>query len=110
MRFLDHAIYLQRDGLKPASGLDEAGTMDAMGLGWVMMKPEGNRPLILQKTGGLQGMFSYIAFSPGRNIGAFAAINKFDVGGFDFLVEIGERADRGADATLIAAQPPHARR
>jgi serine-type D-Ala-D-Ala carboxypeptidase/endopeptidase len=87
MRFLDHAIYLQRDGLKPASGLDEAGTMDAMGLGWVMMKPEGNRPLILQKTGGLQGMFSYIAFSPGRNIGAFAAINKFDVGGFDFLVK-----------------------
>ena len=52
--------------------------MDAMGLGWVIMAPEGDRPLILQKAGGLQGIFSYVAFAPARNIGVMVAINTFD--------------------------------
>ncbi len=29
--------------------------------------------------GGLQGIFSYVAFAPARNIGVTAAINAFDV-------------------------------
>lgn len=78
MRLLDHAAYLQRDGLAPVSGLDESGRMSAMGLGWVIMAPDGDRPLILQKAGGLQGVFSYAAFSPTRGIGAFVVINEFD--------------------------------
>ena len=32
-RMLDHAAYVQRDGLDPVSGLDESGHMNAMGLG-----------------------------------------------------------------------------
>lgn len=47
MRLLDHASYLRRDGLNPVFGMDEGGQMDAMGLGWVVVEPEGNRPLIL---------------------------------------------------------------
>lgn len=78
MRTLDHAAYIVRDGLNPVSGLDESGHMDAMGLGWVMMTPEGTRPLILQKAGGRQGTLSYIAFSPARGVGVFISINKFD--------------------------------
>ena len=78
MRLLDHAAYVQRDGLNPVYGLDESGQMDAMGLGWVIMEPEGNRPLILQKAGGLQGVFSYIAFAPTRGVGAFVVINEFN--------------------------------
>jgi serine-type D-Ala-D-Ala carboxypeptidase/endopeptidase len=39
-----------------------------MGLAWVIMAPEGDRPLILQKAGGLEGIFSYAAFAPSRNI------------------------------------------
>jgi len=74
-RMLDHAAYLVRDGLKPVSGMDESGHMDAMSLGWVVMMPEGDRPLILQKAGGLQGVFCYIAFAPARNVAAFVAIN-----------------------------------
>jgi D-alanyl-D-alanine-carboxypeptidase/D-alanyl-D-alanine-endopeptidase len=77
-RMLDHAAYLVRDGLDPVSGMDESGHMDAMSLGWVVMMPEGDRPLILQKAGGLQGTFSYIAFAPARGIAVFVAINKFD--------------------------------
>ncbi len=68
-RMLDHAAYLVRDGLRPVQGMDESGHMDAMSLGWVMMMPEGNRPLILQKAGGLQGTFTYIAFAPTRGAG-----------------------------------------
>jgi D-alanyl-D-alanine-carboxypeptidase/D-alanyl-D-alanine-endopeptidase len=79
-RLLDHAPYLVRDGLTSVVGMDESGHMDAMALAWVVMMPKGDRPLILQKAGGLQGVFSYIAFSPKRNIAVVVAINKFDFG------------------------------
>ena len=78
-RLIDHAAWLWRDGLNSVFGMDELGHMDAMGLGWVIMRPEGDRPLILQKAGGLQGIFSYVAFAPARNIGVMAAINAFDL-------------------------------
>ncbi len=78
-RVIDHAAYLWRDGLNAVFGMDESGHMDAMGLGWVIMAPKRDRPLILQKAGGLQGVFSYVAFAPARGIGVCAAINAFDV-------------------------------
>ena len=80
MRLLDHAAYVSRDALSPVLGYDESGHMDAVGLGWIIMKAEGGRPLILQKAGGLQGIFTYCAFSPSRNIGVFVAINQFKFG------------------------------
>jgi D-alanyl-D-alanine-carboxypeptidase/D-alanyl-D-alanine-endopeptidase len=70
MRLLDQAVYLDRDGLNPAFGLDEGGMMDAMGLGWVVMRPEGPRPLIMHKSGGLQGQFSFVAMAPSRGVSA----------------------------------------
>ncbi|MGH8628529.1 MAG: serine hydrolase, partial [Gammaproteobacteria bacterium] len=87
MRLLDHAAYLYRDGLNPAFGFDEGGgEMDAIGLGWVVMMPEGNRPLILQKTGGLQGMFAYVAIAPTRGVGVFVAMNEFNIGGLSAAI------------------------
>jgi D-alanyl-D-alanine-carboxypeptidase/D-alanyl-D-alanine-endopeptidase len=77
-RTLDHALYLNRDGLKTVSGMDESGHMDAMGLAWVGMMAKDDRPFILQKAGGLQGTFTYIAFAPMRQTAVFIAINKFD--------------------------------
>lgn len=74
-RQLSHALYLMRDGLTTVSGVEH---MDAMGLGWVAMMPKNERPFILQKSGGLQGTFSYIAFAPTRGVAVFIAINKFD--------------------------------
>jgi D-alanyl-D-alanine-carboxypeptidase/D-alanyl-D-alanine-endopeptidase len=85
MRLLDHAFYLDRDGLSPVFGMDEGGMMDAMGLGWVVMRPEGSRPLILHKSGGLQGEFSFVAFAPTRGVGVFVSINEFSVGGFEAM-------------------------
>ena len=66
VRLIDHAVWLQRDGLSPAYGFDESGRMDALALAWIVMMPNGNRPLILQKAGGLQGIFCYAAFAPTR--------------------------------------------
>lgn len=88
VRMLDHAAYLVRDGLNPVSGMDESGHMDAMSLAWVVMMPEGNRPLILQKAGGLQGTFSYIAFAPTRGVAAFVAINEFDFAAAMAMAEV----------------------
>jgi D-alanyl-D-alanine-carboxypeptidase/D-alanyl-D-alanine-endopeptidase len=80
VRLVDHGVWLQRDGLSPVYGFDESGHMDALGLAWIVMMPQGNRPLILQKAGGLQGIFCYAAFAPSRGVGVFIAINQFDFG------------------------------
>jgi len=49
--------------------MDESGHMDALGLAWIGMMAKDDRPFILQKAGGLQGTFTYIAFAPARNAG-----------------------------------------
>lgn len=77
-RIVNHSVWLQRDGLSPVYGLDESGRMDGLALAWIVMMPDGRRPLILQKAGGLQGIFCYAAFAPTRGIGAFIAINQFN--------------------------------
>jgi D-alanyl-D-alanine-carboxypeptidase/D-alanyl-D-alanine-endopeptidase len=82
VRVVDHAIYLPRDGLSMVLGFDEAGRMDGLGLAWVAMMPEGPRPFILQKTGGIQGFLSYMALAPAHGVGVFVVANKFDFGAF----------------------------
>ena len=68
-------------------GIDDAGPMGAMGLGWVIVFPEGNRPLIIEKTGGLQGFFIYMAIAPTRGVGAFFVMNQFNAGAFGAAVQ-----------------------
>ncbi len=87
-RLLSHALFLPHDGLAIVSGFDESGPMDALGLGWVAMMPNGSRPFILQKSGALQGTISYIAFSPARDVAVFIAINKFDFGAAAAMIKL----------------------
>ena len=47
-----------------------------MGLGWVGMMDK-DRPSILQKAGGLQGTFTYIAFAPTRGTAVFIATTNW---------------------------------
>ena len=82
VRVVDHAIYVPRDGLSTVLGLDEAGQMDGLGLAWIAMMPTGPRPFILQKSGGIQGFFSYMALAPAHGVGVFVVANKFDFGAF----------------------------
>jgi D-alanyl-D-alanine-carboxypeptidase/D-alanyl-D-alanine-endopeptidase len=99
LRLLDHAAYLYRDGLTAVSGLDDGGPMDAMGLGWVINMPTSNHPLILQKSGGLQGSFAYLAIAPSRGVAAFFVMNEFSTGAFMAAV--------AATNGLIAQLAPH---
>jgi len=88
LRRVSQAAYLYRDGLASVVGIDDAGPMAAMSLGgWVVLMPEGNRPLILEKTGGLQGFFSYVAIAPTRGVGAFFVMNAFNAGAFAAAVQ-----------------------
>jgi D-alanyl-D-alanine-carboxypeptidase/D-alanyl-D-alanine-endopeptidase len=86
-RAISHAAWLYRDGLATVGGLDDGGPMGAMGLGWVIVLPDGDRPLMLNKSGGLQGQFSYVAIAPTRGVGVFVSMNAFSVGGFPAMVE-----------------------
>lgn len=86
-RTMNHAAWLWRDGLAPVGGLDDGGPMSAMSLGWVVVAPDGNRPLTLNKTGGLQGQFSYVVIAPTRGVGVFVSMNAFSVAGFPLMVE-----------------------
>lgn len=86
-RTMSHAAWLWRDGLSPVGGLDDGGPMAAMGLGWVVVPADGARPLMLNKSGGLQGEFSYVVIAPTRGVGVFMSINAFSIGGFELMVE-----------------------
>ena len=85
-RTVDHAGWLWRDGLAPVSGIDDAGPMGMMTLGWVGVLPDKDKPLMLNKTGGLQGQFSYVVMAPTRGVGVFVSINQFSIGGFTGMV------------------------
>jgi D-alanyl-D-alanine-carboxypeptidase/D-alanyl-D-alanine-endopeptidase len=87
VRVLDHALYLQRDGLERAVGFDEGDPMSAIGLAWLGLMPEGPRPFLLAKSGGLQGFMTYMAFAPSRGVGIFVAVNQFNFGGFISLAK-----------------------
>jgi D-alanyl-D-alanine-carboxypeptidase/D-alanyl-D-alanine-endopeptidase len=86
-RSMDHAGWLWRDGLSPVSGIDDAGPMGVMTLGWVGVLPDGDKPMMLNKTGGLQGQFSYVVMAPTRGIGVFVSINQFSIEGFNGMVK-----------------------
>ncbi len=86
LRLATQASYLYRDGLGSVVGMDDGGPMAAMGLGWVITMPEGERPLIMEKSGGLQGFFTYVAIAPTRGVGAFFVMNQFSVAGFTAAV------------------------
>ena len=58
-----------------AIGLGEAGRMDGLALGWVVIAADHQTPLIMQKLDCDGGFMSYIAFVPSREVGVFVAVN-----------------------------------
>ena len=82
---LGHAVYRERQAMTAAIGFDEAGTMDGLPLGRVVMAAYDHTPLTMQKSGGGGGFMSYIAFVPGRDVGIFIAVNRVDFAMFSGL-------------------------
>jgi D-alanyl-D-alanine-carboxypeptidase/D-alanyl-D-alanine-endopeptidase len=98
VRVIDHALYLQRDGLERAVGFDEGDPMSSIGLAWLALAPEGPRPFLLSKSGGLQGFMSYLVIAPSRGVGVFVVANQFNFGGFIGLA-------KAADGLVAALAP-----
>ncbi|BDH46875.1 D-alanyl-D-alanine-carboxypeptidase/ endopeptidase AmpH [Salmonella enterica subsp. enterica serovar Choleraesuis] len=69
-------LIYQRSSLAHVNGMDVPGRADALGLGWVYMKPKNGRPGIIQKTGGAGGFITYMAMVPQANVGAFIVITR----------------------------------
>ena len=72
----DHAaqaIYLQPTSLKGQQGLDHAGSVTGIGLGWMHLLPENDPSHIIQKTGGGAGFTTYIAINQSRKTAVFLA-------------------------------------
>ncbi|CAK9883879.1 MAG: D-alanyl-D-alanine-carboxypeptidase/endopeptidaseAmpH [Candidatus Erwinia impunctatus] len=66
----------QRPQLNKVEGMDVPGKATALGLGWVYMAPEANRPGIIQKTGGGGGFITYIAMAPQYSVGVFIVVSR----------------------------------
>ena len=98
LRQLSQAAHVWRDGLDMVYGVEDGGPMGAMGLGWSIVFPDGNRPLILAKSGAIEGFMTYVAIAPTRGVGAFFAMNAFELAAHDAAV--------AATNTFLAAMAP----
>jgi D-alanyl-D-alanine-carboxypeptidase/D-alanyl-D-alanine-endopeptidase len=78
-RLMARAVYRQRAEMASAIGLDESGPMSGLGLGWVIEAPRDTKPLVVQKSGAFEGFMSYVAFVPGKGVGIFFVMNRFDL-------------------------------
>ena len=78
-QLIARAVYRQRAEMPVVIGFDEAGSMNGLGLGWVIEAPHDQMPLIVQKSGGAEGFMSYLAFVPGKTVGIFFVINRMDL-------------------------------
>jgi serine-type D-Ala-D-Ala carboxypeptidase/endopeptidase len=87
-RLMARAVYRQRAEMASAIGFDESGPMSGLGLGWVIEAPRGTMPLIVQKSGALEGFMSYAAFVPGKGVGIFFVMNRVDLVTFSPTIAI----------------------
>ncbi|EXU75521.1 beta-lactam-binding protein [Erwinia mallotivora] len=66
----------QRSQLTKVDGMDVPGKASALGMGWVYMAPQNNRPGIIQKTGGGGGFITYMAMVPQCSVGVFIVVTR----------------------------------
>jgi D-alanyl-D-alanine-carboxypeptidase/D-alanyl-D-alanine-endopeptidase len=67
------AVYLDPKHLKSIYGLSHAGNPTGIGLGWIQLGDPATPSAVIEKTGGGAGFETYIALSPKRQTGIFAA-------------------------------------
>jgi len=75
-RQISQKIYVRRDQLSYASGVDVAGPANGIGLAWIELAPDGGHPRLIEKTGGGYGFMTYVVLDPERRIGVFFAMNR----------------------------------
>jgi D-alanyl-D-alanine-carboxypeptidase/D-alanyl-D-alanine-endopeptidase len=67
------AIYIQPETLISQSGLEHAGDLTGIGLGWMHLLPTDSPSHIIEKTGGGAGFTTYIALNHATNTALFVA-------------------------------------
>lgn len=78
VRDIYHSPHGRRSDYASVSLMDESGTLDAMGLGWVFMDATEETPFTLQKAGAHAGYMAYVALAPERQAAVFMGINQYD--------------------------------
>jgi len=99
-RSISHAVYVRRDQLATAIGLDHAGPADGIGLAWIEQDASPGRPRLLEKTGGGDGFLTFVVIDPVHRAGVFVGFNN--VSGHR-LGAVAEAAD--ALVILLGSEP-----
>jgi D-alanyl-D-alanine-carboxypeptidase/D-alanyl-D-alanine-endopeptidase len=68
------AVYIQPETLVSQTGLDHAGKLTGVGLGWMHLQAPDGPFAITEKTGGGAGFLTYIALSQQSHTGIFLAV------------------------------------
>jgi D-alanyl-D-alanine-carboxypeptidase/D-alanyl-D-alanine-endopeptidase len=119
-RQISQTIYVRRDQLAYASGVDIAGPANGIGLAWIELAPDAGHPRLIEKTGGGYGFMTYVVLAPAQRIGVFLAMNRMSGGGLariageanDLVATLGgfdprlARSASLAKAAAPAAPPP----
>jgi D-alanyl-D-alanine-carboxypeptidase/D-alanyl-D-alanine-endopeptidase len=100
VRAISQSVYVRREQLKTAVGLDHAGPASGVGLAWIEQDASPGRPRILEKTGGGDGFLTYMVIDPVHRAGVFVGFNN--VSGHR-LGAVAETADQLA--FLLGAEP-----
>ncbi len=79
-RQISQQIYVRRDQLAYASGVDVAGPANGIGLAWIELAADPGHPRLIEKTGGGYGFMTYVVLDPARRIGVFFAMNRMSGG------------------------------
>jgi serine-type D-Ala-D-Ala carboxypeptidase/endopeptidase len=75
-RAISQAVYVRRDALASAVGLDHAGLATGVGLAWIEQDASPGRPRLLEKTGGGDGFLTYVVIDPVHRAAVFVGFNN----------------------------------
>ncbi len=111
-RQVSQAVYVRRDLLARAVGIDHAGPASGIGLAWIEEEADDVHPRILEKTGGGDGFLTYLVIDPVHRVGIFVAFNnesghRLPVVAADanaLVGELGARTSDGGRTSLAMAR------
>ena len=75
-RAVSQVVYVRRDALASAIGLDHAGPASGVGLAWIEQDASPGRPRLLEKTGGGGGFLTYVVIDPVHRAAVFVGFNN----------------------------------
>jgi serine-type D-Ala-D-Ala carboxypeptidase/endopeptidase len=75
-RSISQSVYVRREQLASAVGLDHAGPASGIALAWIEQDASPGRARLLEKTGGGDGFLTYVAIDPVHRAAVFVGFNN----------------------------------